>query len=157
MQQIVLSSLIRQAKGAQLLNFLLQEEYSLLKTGKPQEVAGLEMTIQELIRQLVREREALQRRLAWEGMKKLTEYFATLEPEDQATFDSWHKKIINFEQTGARQASLNADLAMALWKQSGKLLAYLHKQVAPKEQNTYSAKGVWLNRPTRASLVHGRL
>lgn len=157
MQQIVLSSLIRQAKGTQLLNFLLQEEYSLLKSGKPQQVAGLEMTIQELIRQLVREREALQRRLAEMGLHKLAAYLETVDDADRELLMSWHRKVLDTEQTSAKQASINADLAMALWTQSGKILSYLHKQVTPKEQNTYSAKGTWLQRPTTAALVYGRL
>ena len=63
MQDIILGSLIRQAKGTELLCLLLREEYALLREGQPDQVAGLEMGIQELIRQLVREREFLVSRL----------------------------------------------------------------------------------------------
>ena len=48
MRQILLASLTRQTRGTQLLSMLLQEEYSLLRAGKPVQVTGLEMTIQEL-------------------------------------------------------------------------------------------------------------
>jgi hypothetical protein len=71
MQQIILGSLIRQAKGTELLCQLLREEYSLLRAGEPDQVTGLEMCIQDLIRQLVREREFLTCRLQSAGMTNL--------------------------------------------------------------------------------------
>ncbi len=45
MQDIILGSLIRQAKGTELLCLLLREEYALLREGQPDQVAGLEMGI----------------------------------------------------------------------------------------------------------------
>lgn len=157
MDQIVLHSLIRQAKGSELLCMLLQKEYALLREGRPDQVAGFEMAVQELIRQLVREREFLIRRLNLEGFSRLGEYLDTLDEAARQAVHSWQEKITACEQDSARQASVNADLAMALWEQSGLLLSQFQKQVAPTERNTYTARGTWNSRPASAALVHGRL
>jgi hypothetical protein len=42
MFQIKFGSLTRQTKGSQLLTVLLQEEYALLRAGKPDRVTALE-------------------------------------------------------------------------------------------------------------------
>ena len=61
-------NLARQEKAMGLLAGLLQEEFSLLREGKPQDVTGLEMSIQELIRQIAEERAQLKATvLAWKG------------------------------------------------------------------------------------------
>jgi hypothetical protein len=157
MQQIILGSLIRQAKGTELLCQLLREEYALLRAGEPDRVAALEMSIQDLIRQLVREREALKEHLQAEGMSGLAVFLETLSPEQRRIFETWHARVITHEQDSGQLASVNADLAMALWKQSGVLLRHFQDQVAPRERNTYSAKGTWQDRTTTATLVRGRL
>lgn len=157
MFQIIFGSLTRQTKGSQLLTVLLQEEYALLRAGKPDRVTALELTIQELIRQLVREREFLLRVLNANGFAKLRPYLDTLDAAANGPCEVLLAKLTDFEQASARQATINADLAMALWTQSGDLLRYFQNKVAPRERNTYTAKGTWHNRPTTAALVHGRL
>ncbi len=157
MQQIILGSLIRQAKGTELLCQLLREEYALLRAGKPDQVTGLELCIQDLIRQLVREREALIGRLHGAGITTLAVFLEGLGPADRRIFETWRAKTITHEQDSGHLASINADLAMALWKQSGVLLRHFQNQIAPRERNTYSAKGTWQDRATTATLVRGRL
>ena len=157
MQNIILGSLIRQAKGTELLCLLLREEYALLREGQPDKVAGIEMGIQELIRQLVREREFLVSRLQLAELDKLGVLLDTLGPGDRLVFETWQAKIITHEQDSGQLASINADLAMALWKQSGVLLSHFQNQVAPRERNTYSSKGTWQDRTATATLVRGRL
>lgn len=157
MNRIILHSLVRQARGSELLCTLLREEYSLLREGRPDQVAGLEISTQELIRQLVREREFLIRRLGVEGFSRLAEYLDGLPGEARQTVDAWVERIVLHEQESARQASVNAELAMALWEQSGQLLSQFQKRVAPAERNTYTARGIWNNRPASAALVNGRL
>ena len=157
MQQIILSDLIRQAKGTELLCQLLREEYALLRAGEPDRVAALEMSIQDLIRQLVRERETLTGRLRAQGMAGLAVFLETLSPEDRLVFETWRARIVAHEQDSGQLASVNAELAMALWKQSGVLLRHFQEQVAPRQRTTYSAKGTWQDRATTATLVRGRL
>ncbi len=157
MLEIITDSLTRQTKGSQLLTILLQEEYALLRASKPDQVAALELTIQELIRQLVREREFLLRILRAGGFAKLRPYLDTLDETARVGVETTLARLSDFEQTSARQATINADLAMALWTQSGELLRHFQNKVAPRERNTYTAKGTWYNRPTTAALVRGRL
>lgn len=157
MQQIILSDLIRQAKGTELLCQLLREEYALLRAGEPDRVAALEMSIQDLIRQLVRERETLTGRLRAADMAGLAVFLETLSPEDRLVFETWRARIVAHEQDSGQLASVNAELAMALWKQSGVLLRHFQDQVAPRQRTTYSAKGTWQDRATTATLVRGRL
>lgn len=157
MHKTILASLIRQAKGTELLLSLLREEYALLRKGRPDEVAGLEMVIQELVRQLVREREFLLRVLERAGCGRLADFLSGLDPAERGEFEVWRARIIVHEQDGARQTSINADLAMALWEQSGNLLRHFQSQVVPRERNTYTARGTWGSRPATATMVRGRL
>lgn len=157
MQQTVLASLVRQAKGTELLLSLLREEYALLRKGRPDEVTGLEMDIQELVRQLVREREFLIRVLERAGRGRLADFLAGVDPERRGEFEAWRARIIAHEQESARQTSVNAELAMALWEQSGNLLRHFQNQVVPRERNTYTSKGTWGSRPATATMVRGRL
>ncbi len=157
MHQTILASLIRQAKGTELLLSLLREEYALLRKGRPDEVAGLEMVIQELVRQLVREREFLIRVLERAGYGRLADFLSGLDPAERGEFEVWRARIIVHEQEGARQTSINSDLAMALWEQSGNLLRHFQSQVVPRERNTYTARGTWGSRPATATMVRGRL
>ncbi|NLV95775.1 MAG: flagellar protein FlgN [Desulfovibrionales bacterium] len=157
MRDILYNSLKRQSKGTELLTFMLEEEYSLLRGGQPDAVAGLEISIQELVRQLVREREFLQKILAQAGYPSLAEYLATQSEDEQECFITLRDYLVDQEQASARQSTVNADLAMALWEQSGQLLSTFSSRIAPKERNTYTAKGTWHDRSTTASLVSGRL
>jgi len=157
MRQIILGSLIRQAKGTELLHLLLREEYALLRAGRPDEVTGLELLIQELVRQLVREREFLIRRLELAGIGKLANFLSGLGAEERRVFETWRARIISQEQESARQTTVNTNLAMALWEQSGNLLRHFQNKVTPKERNTYTAKGTWRNHTAQATMVHGRL
>ena len=157
MRQITLASLVRQARGTELLCILLREEHALLRQGQPDKVAGLEISIQDLIRQLVREREFLAGRLQAAGFDKLAAFLDGLGEAERRIFETWRARIIAGEQESGRQTTVNADLAMALWKQSGALLTHFQNQVAPRERNTYTAKGRWQDRTATATLVHGRL
>jgi hypothetical protein len=157
MRQITLQSLVRQAKGSELLCTLLQKEHVLLRQGQPDKVAGLEICIQDLIRQLVREREFLTRRLQAAGFDRLAAFLDGLGEAERRVFETWRARIIAGEQESGRQATVNADLAMALWKQSGALLSHFQNQVAPRERTTYTAKGRWQDRTATATLVRGRL
>jgi hypothetical protein len=91
------------------------------------------------------------------ALDKLGVLLDTLGPEDRRIFETWRAKIIAHEQDSGRQATINADLAMALWKQSGVLLSHFRNQVAPRERNTYTAKGTWQDRTATATLVRGRM
>lgn len=157
MREIIFSSLYRQYQGTKLLTLMLEEEYSLLRGGQPDQVAGLEMSIQELVRQLVRERESMQKKLAHHGFSNLSDYSSKQSGEDQERLQQMLEQVIDQEQISARQSTINADLAMALWEQSGKLLSTFSERIAPKKRYTYTSKGTWNERNATAHLVSGRL
>lgn len=157
MFHIVRESLTRQTRGTQLLVMLLEQEYALLRAGKPDQVAGIEIPIQELIRQLVREREFLLRMLKGHGFPRLKAYLGTLTEEERACCEQLIQAQTDLEQASARQATQNGELALALWKQSGQLLEQFQGRIAPREQTTYNAHGAWRSRPASPVLVSGRL
>lgn len=157
MREIIFSSLYRQYQGTKLLTLMLEEEYTLLRGGQPDQVAGLEMSIQELVRQLVRERESMQKKLDRHGFSNLSDYSSKQSGEDQERLQQMLEQVIDQEQISARQSTINADLAMALWEQSGKLLSTFSERIAPKKRYTYTSKGTWNERNATAHLVSGRL
>ena len=73
-------NLIRQQKGMELLRSLLEEEFSLLREGKTEDVVALEFSIHELLRQLAEERVAM--RAIMQGTR-VAEYAGMLEPEQE--------------------------------------------------------------------------
>ena len=56
MQKQIMGSLTRQSKALELLESLLGQELRLLKKDAPRAVAGLEFSIQDLLRQIAVER-----------------------------------------------------------------------------------------------------
>ncbi|MDR1857788.1 MAG: flagellar protein FlgN [Desulfovibrio sp.] len=155
MYRIVRESLDRQAKGLSLLGNLLEEEYDLLRARDSGKVASLEFSIQELIRQMAREKSLVKRTL---GGARVMVYAETL-PEDQKKdigelFDAVDRR----EQRASRSASRNAQLSLALLDQSTRNLQALTGMATPKKDNTYSRRG-GMRRPPQidAALITGRL
>ncbi len=164
MQRMIRDNLFRQAKGMELLESLLLEEYELLRTLDPQGVTHLEFSIQELMQQLVAERTRLKKML--QG-KKLVQYIAFLRqqatagrPELAGQADelaALFKRIDTIEQSGARQAEKNTQLVLALMDQNSNLLDFLQKKVTPQQKDAYSAAGKYKNARPEAALIRGRL
>ncbi|GFM37795.1 flagellar protein FlgN [Desulfovibrio psychrotolerans] len=147
-------NLVRQYKGLQVLDLLIREEFAQLRDNKPQEVTATEFAIHELMRQIAVERLELRKEL---GGKRLRELTPTLPEEEQVVLEQLLDDIDLLEQECARQASMNARLALALHDQNQHLLEFLHDQVAPKAQNTYGKMGRFTQSRPQASLIQGRL
>ena len=133
---------LRRQEGAlEFLNELLQEEFSLLQTGKPDEIASVELSIQELLRQLAAEKEDLRVFLQKyvpesEGVRSILQCL----PDEEAKKNfSLINRVEKKEQECSRQAGMNVELAIALQEQSLQLLNYFRAVVMPKEENVYSA------------------
>lgn len=157
MYQIIVGSLDRQAKGLNLLLQLLNEEFSLLMERKTEEIMTLEFSIHSLLRQLASEKLTVQKSL---GGGKLLDYAELLTDSNQSKniYTLW-QNIDTLEQNCSRQASLNAELSLALLDQSKSLLSFLHKNVQPKESTTtYSRSGMY-NKKVHpdAALLSGRM
>ncbi len=147
-------NLVRQWKGLELLESLLEEEFGLLRARDTEAVSSLEFSIHELLRQLAVER--MEVKNAMQGTK-LAEYADLLPEEEGGEVRRLIAAIDNAEQRCARMASHNAELSLALLDQSHALLTHLHDAVVPKQQNVYSAKGQFKEPRLGASLLSGRL
>jgi hypothetical protein len=157
MEQLVVQSISRQAKGAQLLAMLLEEEHRLLRAGTPQAVAGVELMVQELVRQLAAERALVRRLLGGLGVERVGDLMAQMEEDSRAKCAEWLQALEAGEQKSARQSMINMDLAEALLAQTRGLLARIQRDVLPRESHVYTARGMWQRRAPDAALVHGRL
>ncbi|MDR1776328.1 MAG: flagellar protein FlgN [Desulfovibrio sp.] len=155
MRQIILESLTRQSRGLALLRDLLEEEYRSLLSRKTDEIASLEFSIQELIRQLAVEKSLVNKSL---GGCKVVDY-ASMLPEEQALpLKALFQNIDESEQYVSRLASRNAQLSLALLDQSTRTLNALTGYALPPKANTYGRKGGmnFIPRP-EAALISGRL
>lgn len=153
-------NLNRQDKALMLLKVMLDEEFVLLGQREPQGVMRMEFSIHELLRQVADEREDLKALLRGQ---RLLEYAHSLPPDmdDQEERSrellELIKSIDGREQECARQAERNSELVLGLMDQGKSLLDFLHEQVAPKTQETYSAKGRFTQRPQGGNLIRGAL
>ncbi len=147
-------NLIRQHKGLLVLETLVEEEFAHLRKNKPQDVTATEFAIHELMRQLAVERLELKKML---GDKRLRDVMPMLPEEQQEILSALLQEIDDVEQRCARQASINAKLALALHDQSQGLLDFIQNQIMPKNQGTYGKMGRYTQSRPEASLIRGRL
>ena len=146
-------NLVRQMKGMELLQSLLEEEFSLLRENRTEDVVALEFSVHELLRQLASERMEVKDIMQ---ETRVAEYAALLEPEQEAEIKGYLAAIDKAEQKAARQASHNTQLSLALLDQSQELLDYLHEQVRPQNQAVYGRKGAYRAHRPEAALFVGR-
>jgi flagellar biosynthesis/type III secretory pathway chaperone len=147
----------RQEKGLAVLLELLQEEFSLLTGRDPKAVTGCEFSIQELLRQLAAERVALRAvvKATVPGARSLKDVLAA-RGEAGALLAEVMERVDALEQRCAVQAEKNSHLAMALADQSRNMLDFLHKQIQPKGNATYSQRGRVSSSHPEAALFRGR-
>ena len=150
----IYGNLVRQQKATELLCTLLEEEFTLLRENKTEEVVALEFSIHELLRQIAAERVEIKSIMQ---DTKLMEYADMLEPEQGDAIRRLYKAVDDAEQASARQASHNTRLSLALLDQSQELLDFLQEQVKPKKEFVYGAKGIYRSHRPDAALYSGRL
>ncbi|WP_419787605.1 flagellar export chaperone FlgN [Pseudodesulfovibrio sp.] len=157
--QLVEENLVRQNKALLLLLTLLEEEFSRLQKGEPQRVAQIELSIQELMRQIASERLSLRRHVdkVVPGAQMVAHTFAAISGEERTTLEKLLAMMDESEQRCARQASKNGTMAKALFDQSNKLLTFMHNQIKPKNTNAYAASGKFAQARSDARLLNGRL
>ena len=154
MYQLIYTSLVRQARGLELLRDLLREEYSLICERKMDVVASCEFSIQELIRQLVNEKEFVMERLKGQ---RLREYAKDLPADEQEKVLTIAQLIDKNEQKASFQASLNSQLSLALLDQNEKSLQTLFKHVVPENTVVYGRRGAMRKVAAQGALISGRL
>lgn len=154
----IMDNIGRQEKGLQLLHELLEAEFSLLKAGDPHAVTSCELSIQELLRQLAVEKLCLKnmvREMAPDA-QVLTDLMDVLDKQDAEAIRELLTRVDAVEQQSAIQAEKNAQLALALAEQSKGMLDFMHKQIQPKNENTYSQRGKYNSSRPEAALFQGR-
>lgn len=157
--RMIEENLVRQNKAMMLLFVLLEEEFSRLTQGKPQLVSQIELSIQELMRQIAAERLSLRRSVgqALAGAERVSHLFASMDGKTRRNFERLLLVMDQTEQKCAVQAAKNSELAMALFDQSNTLLTFMHNQIKPKNTNAYAATGRFAKAPSDARILHGRL
>jgi len=157
--QLVEENLVRQNKAMVLLSVLLEEEFSRLQQGAPQQVSLIELSIQELMRQIAAERFSLRRHVGSvsPGAERVAHLFASIPGEERTTLERLLGMLDQTEQKCAVQASKNGALARALFDQSKKLLTFMHDQVKPKNTTAYAASGRFARARSDARILTGRL
>ncbi|MGE4469506.1 MAG: flagellar export chaperone FlgN [Desulfovibrio sp.] len=160
MTQRLKENLSRQGKAMLLLHMLLEEEFSRLQKRDSRGVTPMELSIQELMRQLVVEREELSRQVAAASggqARRMRELLPLLPAEDAVEIEGQLRGLDQQEQRCARQAAQNQELALALFEQSSKLLDYMHSKIKPTKVQGYGANGRYASRPGESHLVRGTL
>lgn len=154
MYDIIRNNLHRQFKGLELLSSLLEEEFTHLCGRDTDAVTTLEFSIHELLRQIASERLAL--RGSIQGAT-LLEYAGMIEEARGKDLRDLYHIIDALEQSCSRQATRNTELSLALLDQSQSLLAFLHSQIAPRQNGCYGARGQMKEARARAAIYSGRL
>ena len=154
MYQLILSSLSRQDKGLALLARLLKQEYRIICERKMDLVAHAEFSIQELIRQLVVEKEFVMGLL--KGMR-LREYAQGLAEELATPMLELLSSLEKAEQKASRQATRNSQLSLALLDQNAKTMQALFKEAVPEKTFVYGRKGSMCSVASQGALISGRL
>ena len=159
MIKLIQENLDRQSKAVLLLSMLLQEEFSLLMSKDPHGVTRVELVIQELMRQISAERLSLRSFVQKidPSAHRLSEILPAISDEMRASIEKILAKMDDLEQQCGVQATKNHQLAQALLEQSSSMLDFLHREITPKNQNVYSARGRYATTAPEASLINGRL
>ena len=157
MARTITSNLGRQLAALHTLADLLTEEFSQLMSRDPQSVSALELSIQDLMRQIAAERIGLKRALqeAQPGADRLKLITPLLPEEDRTAVEAYLADIDRSEQICAVQSAKNYELALALHDQSRDLLNFLRQELSPRATTTYTAQGRFPVAGQRAVLRRG--
>ncbi|MFP4168555.1 MAG: flagellar export chaperone FlgN [Desulfonatronovibrionaceae bacterium] len=155
MNKYLYSVLFRLKKGFSLLHTLMQEEFSALKEHDPKKIAAVELSVQDLLQQLMREKQLLSKNIRESGFFSLELWLR--EHQGQKEIKRLWDEAREEEQKAATQASKNNSLARALAEQSAALLGFFYEQVCVEQGDMYSSQARFSRRRREAGLVRGRL
>jgi hypothetical protein len=160
MIQSMQENLTRQVRALELLSTLLEEEFAELCARRPQEVSILEISIQELMRQVAQERQSLRALIgrSFPGKKRVREVMEAISAEGAQALSALLADLDRAEQICAMQADKNRQLAMGFYDQSMRLLKQLHQAIEPGKSDMYSRRGRFAKSlQPQASIFRGRL
>ncbi|MFN2268230.1 MAG: flagellar export chaperone FlgN [Desulfonatronovibrio sp.] len=152
------AGLIRQKQALGVLFSLLEEEFSALLGNSPKEVSSLEFSVQELIRQLMDEKDEIRNILEKNNVSSLTQYLEDLESGESSVIREILEDLRLLEEKCSHQAMKNNEIAKALAEQSAGLLSIFYDQVTPRQETVYSASGRWYDNGSKSTgLLRGRM
>jgi len=159
MYRLIEENLVRQNKAMMLLSILLEEEFSRLMKNLPQGVSQIELSIQELMRQIAEERRSLRFMVAGlsPGAERVRDLFPVMDEEGKEKIETLLSLMDETEQKCGMQAGKNNEIANALFEQSKCLLDFMHNQIKPKNTSAYAATGRFAQAHSNARLLTGRL
>ena len=149
----IYGNLNRQSKGLQLLSALLEEEFAYLSERRMDDVASIEFSILELIRQLIAEREEIINIM--QGVKA-RQYAEMLPPDEAAAMNKLLDELEENEQSCAKQSSLNSEMSLSLLDQGQQLMDFLYTRALPPQVETYSGRGSMYKQRPQAAMLSGR-
>ncbi|WP_291321902.1 flagellar export chaperone FlgN [Desulfonatronospira sp.] len=154
----IMAALKRQKLALKLLLLLLQEEYSALMNNRPEKVSSLEFSLQELVRQMIREKEDLINTVQGAGFDGLGDYISGMDEVVRQQYLQMLQELEQEEKNMALQAVKNASIAQALSHQSAMLAREFIEQATPRQPSNYSADGRRYNDFSReAGFFRGRM
>ena len=149
----IYGNLNRQSKGLQLLSALLEEEFAYLSERRMDDVASIEFSIHELIRQLIAEREEIINIM--QGVKA-RQYAEMLPPDEGAAMNKLLDELEENEQSCAKQSSLNSEMSLSLLDQGQQLMDFLYTRALPPTVETYNGRGSMYKQRPQAAMLSGR-
>jgi flagellar biosynthesis/type III secretory pathway chaperone len=159
MLERISENLTRQLKGLEVMDLLLEEEFSHLTSRKTDAVIGIELSIQELLRQFSKEKAEL-RKIAKMMDKKATrisDLIGVFHGKADGELTELLDKVERKERVCAFKARRNAVMAQALMDQGRKLIDEFCEAVIPKDNTTYGHGGRVAAPRLNASLIQGRM
>ncbi|MBQ7457488.1 MAG: flagellar export chaperone FlgN [Desulfovibrio sp.] len=154
MYDVILESLLRQERGLALLYDLLKQEYNNICDRKMTLVSHQEFSIQELIRQLVEEKEFVIRILKGIPLQKFAQSLA--DDAAKPLFEAL-ERLDRAEQLTSRQATHNSQLVLGLLDQNSKSMDTLFKEAVPEVSLVYGRRGSMHTLPSQGVIISGRL
>lgn len=152
------AELLRQNQALMVLFTLLEEEFSALAGNAASDVASLEFSIQELIRQLMDEKDAVKAILDQNSFSSLEQYIDSLDKGEAGIIREILKDLEALEEQCSIQAMKNNAMASALAEQTAGLVKFMYDQVTPREENVYGAGGRWHDNGSKSTgLLRGTL
>ncbi|MBF0480350.1 MAG: flagellar export chaperone FlgN [Desulfovibrionaceae bacterium] len=138
----IIANLIRQKLTLELLEKLQAEEISHLMELNPTAVSSVELSIQELLRQLMTEREELRAmiRSVDSGANRLAHILDSMDDVSRKSVNILLHDIDRLEQSRAIQAEKNSRMAKALFEQSKSYVNFIQEKITPKPP-TYTRRG----------------
>jgi flagellar biosynthesis/type III secretory pathway chaperone len=156
----------RQAKALELLEELLEEEFSHLTGRNPQAISGIEMSIQKLIRHVAMERVEL-KRLASSvkpGTQNMRDFLANMDDRAGTPYRERLERIEAVEKRCAFKSERNSEMALGMLDQSKSMIQYIQDRVnetvnkaKPRTYGANARMGAYAGGASAGSILRGRL